>query len=182
MWKIIGLLLILWELLADWLEPLIKSKFGKMGLSVYGVVLLYGRLRERAQGRIMEARVRALEEGTTWNGDTRKSCGQVRMNFNKLSSLSRKGIDRVKRRRRRKVKLDKVWLVAVIAFIGGWVSKQFNIPLPDGYADLAADTVIIVSGLVASWRTKFTVIKPSHPFENGGVESQKAIGDHGPMV
>lgn len=56
------------------------------------------------------------------------------------------------------MKLDKLWLVSIIAFVGGFISKQFDLPLPEGYEDLTAETIMVIAGLIAAWRTK---LKPN---------------------
>ncbi|WP_438446875.1 hypothetical protein [Gorillibacterium sp. sgz5001074] len=186
MWKLIGLLLIVWELLADWLEPIIRSRFGKLGLSIYGAVLLYGRIRERAQGRILEARVAALEEGKRWDGVMTPSCGKVRTSLSKWSNLSRQGIAREKQRRRRGMKLDKVWLVGLIGYILSFVKMAFpQLELPDDMADQIATFVLMGLALFAVIRDMVKKYQDTrkHPFDGGvaSVDPQSEVG-HGPAV
>lgn len=101
MLKLLGIILILWELLAEHIKPIVQNRFGKVGLSIFSAVLFYNRLREKAEIRSMAKRLSALEEGERWNGTTRKSCVTVQMNLRRLYRLLLPAADRGRKGRRR---------------------------------------------------------------------------------
>lgn len=83
------------------------------------------------------------------------------------------------------MKIDKTWLVAFFVFVGGLISKQFDLQLPDGYAEWAADAVMAVSAIVFGYRDMIKKSDREHPFDGGVTnvgQNQSTFSDHGPMV
>lgn len=191
MWKILGLLLIVWELLADWLEPVIRSRFGKLGLSLYGIVLLYSRIRERAQSRILEARVAALEEGHQWDAEKRyskKSTAKTTYSaspgltfhvrfmalFTRLVGTGRFGL---RRRRRRVEELKRNWITIGPSLLGGvkLILEPFGVTIPQD------DINNIINGVAAAL-TVFGIVyhhlkKPKGGTVSGSSQSTNTIGN-----
>lgn len=204
--KLIGILLILWELLADWLEPLIKSRFGKWGLSIYGAVLLYSRIRDGAQRRVLEREVKSIKKqvrtlserlGEAWDVDENDWCQSTAKRPLRLSQtvislvrtivlfIRRKVTGKSTLRRRNKMSVNKTWIVGLLGYIAFFVKQAFpELNIPDELLDKVADLVLLIIGIVAMVANMKKPKPPQHPFE--GVQpsgtNQSTIGDHGPMV